>query len=136
MDSRCMSGTVAHRRTSTPVHRTDDFVPHAVHLLCPACGTLIVLHVTVTRARDSQSRTSDTEERHPLNVTLWNELMKAKGISGLREQARRTKVPPSTLSRLLEGENEAKLGTAIRLAKYAGVSVELLFPAAHENRAA
>ncbi|MEV4415011.1 helix-turn-helix transcriptional regulator [Catellatospora sp. NPDC049609] len=74
--------------------------------------------------------------RHLFNRPLWDELMKAKGITGLREQARQAEVPPSTLSRLLEGETEAQLGTAISLAKFAGVAVELLFPATSQSKSA
>ena len=118
---------------STPVSRTAISVPSAVHSLCSACGTVRVHLVTVTQGRDSQSQASDTEERHQLNVSLWNELMKAKGVTRPTVQATESRVPRSTLYRLLEGETEATLGTAIRLAKYAGVTVELLFPAASDH---
>lgn len=90
----------------------------------------------VTHARNTEPRPRNTTERRLLNVPLWHELMKAKKVDGLRAQASGADVPPSTLSRLLDGETEAQLGTAMKLADYAGVRVELLFPAASDDKAA
>jgi DNA-binding XRE family transcriptional regulator len=81
--------------------------------------------VIVTHSSDTEEREVDARVR--LRVEVFDALMNRKGITFVAAQARELGVSRSNLFRLRTGATEPGLGLAMKMARLAGTTVEVLF---------